>query len=139
MGAMPQLSMLQTCAARAGVQRVTWGLNPHPPEAQAVAATDAVSAPALYIDCANGVGAAPMAACLLGLGLGEQLLNTGGGGLNEDCGADFVQKELTPPASFAALPADARCSPWPCTLSPWPCTLSPSTERNDFIHLWTYD
>ena len=50
-----------------------------------------------------------MAACLLGLGLGEHLMNTGVGGLNEACGADFVQKELTPPAGFAALPADARC------------------------------
>lgn len=49
-----------------------------------------------------------MAECLAGLGLGEQLINTGGGGLNESCGADFVQKERRPPEGFAAVPVGAR-------------------------------
>ena len=55
------------------------------------------------------MGAAALAECLTGLGLREALINTGGGGLNESCGADYVQKERRPPQGFAAVPAGARC------------------------------
>jgi phosphoacetylglucosamine mutase len=66
--------------------------------------TGPVSAP-LAVDCANGIGASKLAALeceLAALGLQLQLINTGsggsGGGLNERCGADFVQKAQAPPA-----------------------------------------
>ena len=80
---------------------------------QAGATDGAASQPALYVDCANGVGAAAAVDCLRGLGLEERLFNTGDGGLNDGCGADFVQKEQRVPEGCPAAPADARHMPNP--------------------------
>lgn len=75
----------------------------------------------LYVDCANGVGAAALskaAARLSSKGptggpasLQLHLINDGApghGGLNKGCGADFVQKEKVAPAGFGSVPANAR-------------------------------
>lgn len=56
----------------------------------------------LHVDCANGVGALKlqqMVPQLQQLGLDLVLHNTGEGRLNHLCGADYVQKEQTYPAS----------------------------------------
>ena len=67
----------------------------------------------LHVDCANGVGAAQLAAAverLRSAGLTLKLHNTGGGDgrLNHGCGADFVQKERTAPTGFEGVEAGAR-------------------------------
>jgi len=74
--------------------------------------------PRLSIDCANGVGAIPLRAMVQRLqqaGLEVELLNTGGGPLNEGCGADFVKikqaapcgAELAPGRRFVSIDGDA--------------------------------
>ncbi|KAG1655668.1 hypothetical protein FOA52_011796 [Chlamydomonas sp. UWO 241] len=66
----------------------------------------------MHVDCANGVGTRMLQAAaprLAGLKLNLKLHNTGDGQLNHGCGADFVQKERVPPASFDALPPGTRC------------------------------
>ncbi len=65
----------------------------------------------LYIDCANGVGAAKLqqlVPLLQDVGLRLELLNTGAGRLNHLCGADFVQKDRKVPTEFERVPAGAR-------------------------------
>ena len=72
---------------------------------------------AIFVDCANGVGAPKLARLLdaareAGAPLPVELRNANsGGGLNEDVGADFVQKERALPkhGAFASLPANAKC------------------------------
>ncbi|KXZ56114.1 hypothetical protein GPECTOR_2g997 [Gonium pectorale] len=66
----------------------------------------------VYVDCANGVGAVqlqPLVPALAGVGVELRLRNTGGGQLNHQCGADFVQKDRKPPSDFEDVPAGARC------------------------------
>lgn len=68
----------------------------------------------LVVDCANGVGAAKLQvlADRLAPGMAAELRNTGiaeGRGLNESCGADFLQKERRLPAGFHDVPDGARC------------------------------
>lgn len=67
----------------------------------------------LTVDCANGVGAGKLKALAERLGgkLDMQLRNTGrdGGGLNDGCGADFVQKERAFPAGLDDRQNGARC------------------------------
>lgn len=65
------------------------------------------------MDCANGVGAAALDQLLQKLQgkLHMNLLNIAAGvsgGLNEGCGADFVQKERTAPRGFAVAEASGR-------------------------------
>jgi phosphoacetylglucosamine mutase len=72
----------------------------------------------LYVDCANGVGAAQLAVAAARLqasegGLQLHLVNQGGDagthcGLNHHCGADYVQKEQVAPHGFHTLPAASR-------------------------------
>eukprot|EP00198_Chlamydomonas_reinhardtii_P005014 XP_001694350.1 phosphoacetylglucosamine mutase [Chlamydomonas reinhardtii] len=76
----------------------------------------AAAADVVYVDCANGVGAAqlqPLVPALAGVGITLALRNTGSGAaaglLNSKCGADYVQKERLPPSDFADVPAGARC------------------------------
>ena len=75
----------------------------------------AAAADVVYVDCANGVGAAqlqPLVPALAGVGITLALRNTGSGAaaglLNSKCGADYVQKERLPPSDFADVPAGAR-------------------------------
>lgn len=66
----------------------------------------------LYMDCANGVGAAKMralAAHLADAGLAVDLRNTGEGVLNGGCGSDFLQKDRQLPAGFGGVAPGARC------------------------------
>ncbi|KAG2489988.1 hypothetical protein HYH03_011617 [Edaphochlamys debaryana] len=78
-------------------------------------ASTSESAPmVVYVDCANGVGAAqlkPVAEALAGRGIELRLRNTGAGGgqLNHRCGADFVQKDRLPPTEWEDVPDGARC------------------------------
>ena len=60
----------------------------------------------LCIDCANGVGAL----ALQQMELPWQLYNTGEGGLNDQCGADYVQKERAVPAGCSSIPESAQCA-----------------------------
>lgn len=64
------------------------------------------------MDCANGVGAAKLQvlADRLAPGLSAELRNTGAEGLNDGCGADFLQKERRLPAGFQDVPEGARCA-----------------------------
>ena len=64
------------------------------------------------MDCANGVGSEALhrlAAALEAIPGGKaaafdmQLVNTGGGQLNDACGADFVQKDRALPVGFESL------------------------------------
>ncbi|KAG2426457.1 hypothetical protein HXX76_011688 [Chlamydomonas incerta] len=78
--------------------------------------TTAAAPDVVYVDCANGVGAAqlqPLVPALAGVGITLALRNTGSGAaaglLNHTCGADYVQKERLPPSDFADVPAGARC------------------------------
>ncbi|EIE18707.1 intramolecular transferase [Coccomyxa subellipsoidea C-169] len=66
----------------------------------------------LIVDCANGVGAAKLQvlADRLAPGLSAELRNTGAEGLNDCCGADFLQKERRLPAGFQDVPEGARCA-----------------------------
>ena len=69
----------------------------------------------LIVDCANGVGAAKLQvlADRLTPGMAAELRNTGsadGSGLNDSCGADFIQKERWLPAGFHDVPDGARCT-----------------------------
>ena len=69
---------------------------------------------ALYMDCANGVGACKMAelAKLLaadGGGLVVHLRNTGEGVLNGGCGSDFLQTKRQLPDNFGDVAPGARC------------------------------
>ena len=61
-----------------------------------------MAAQALTVDCANGVGAEALKALSerIGAQLSVTLRNTGEGGLNEACGADYVQKERQFPAGL---------------------------------------
>ncbi|KAI8470507.1 MAG: phosphoacetylglucosamine mutase [Monoraphidium minutum] len=66
----------------------------------------------LYVDCANGVGGLKlrdMAPGLAALGLRMELVNTGDGRLNHNCGADHVQKEQAFPEGLQDVPEGARC------------------------------
>ena len=67
----------------------------------------------LTVDCANGVGAGKLKALAERLAgkLDVQLCNTGRGegGLNDGCGADFVQKERAFPAGLDDRQNGARC------------------------------
>ena len=70
----------------------------------------------IYVDCANGVGAAKLAALAAAAGdatLPLRLRNVEGapGSLNNRVGADYVQKEKAVPAEggFDALPPGAKC------------------------------
>ena len=64
----------------------------------------------VLVDCANGVGAPALQRLAAALqrkpspaaALRMRLVNKGGGGLNESCGADFVQKERSLPSGFQA-------------------------------------
>jgi len=60
----------------------------------------------LCIDCANGVGAR----ALRQMELPWQLYNTGEGGLNDQCGADHVQKERSVPTGCSSIPESALCA-----------------------------
>ncbi len=60
----------------------------------------------LCIDCANGVGAL----ALRQMELPWQLYNIGEGGLNDNCGADYVQKERAVPAGCSSIPKSALCA-----------------------------
>ena len=66
----------------------------------------------LIIDAANGVGAPKLAVAskrLSMLGLSIKLLNNGtAGGLNLNCGADFVQKEQACPTGFRSVIPGSR-------------------------------
>lgn len=67
---------------------------------------------ALYVDCANGVGAPKLAALagqLAPAGLTLELRNTGDGVLNGGCGSDFLQKDRQLPSQFEGVPPGARC------------------------------
>ena len=64
----------------------------------------------LCIDCANGVGAL----ALRQMALPWQLYNTGEGGLNDQCGADYVQKERAVPAGCSSIPESALCAKQIC-------------------------
>lgn len=66
----------------------------------------------LYVDCADGVGAHLLASIkykLVPMRLDLVLINTGMGILNEDCGADFVQKNSCLPKNFKSVPTGALC------------------------------
>lgn len=68
----------------------------------------------LIVDCANGVGAGKLQvlADRLAPGMAAELRNTSTeAGLNDACGADFLQKERRLPAGFQDVPAGARCAP----------------------------
>jgi phosphoacetylglucosamine mutase len=64
------------------------------------------TAPTLHVDCANGVGAAQLQLAATRLEAAEllkmRLINTGcaPGSLNNQCGADYVQKEVKAPQGF---------------------------------------
>ncbi len=68
------------------------------------------------VDCAGGVGGLKLGALAERLGplLPLDLRNAGGGGggggagLNDGCGADFVQKERAVPAGCQDVPSGAR-------------------------------
>ena len=64
----------------------------------------------LTVDCANGVGAAKLKALAERLSgdLDVSLRSTGDGGLNDDCGADYVQKEKRFPAGMEDCQDGAR-------------------------------
>ncbi|KAK9904678.1 hypothetical protein WJX75_000481 [Coccomyxa subellipsoidea] len=67
----------------------------------------------LIVDCANGVGAGKLQvlADRLAPGMAAELRNTSTeAGLNDACGADFLQKERRLPAGFQHVPAGARCA-----------------------------
>lgn len=96
--------------------------------------------PQVLVDCANGVGSAALQRLTASLqarggaaaALKLKLVNTGEGGLNDNCGADYVQKERSQPVNFqAALDATEaipRCSsPLPPPLEPFPF---PDHDRN---------
>ncbi|GIL79619.1 hypothetical protein Vretimale_12321 [Volvox reticuliferus] len=68
----------------------------------------------LVVDCANGVGAeqlGKLVPALESLGVEMQLRNTGRGGgqLNYQCGADFVQKDRLLPTEMNDVPVGSRC------------------------------
>uniref|UniRef100_A0A7S0WZQ3 Phosphoacetylglucosamine mutase n=1 Tax=Chlamydomonas leiostraca TaxID=1034604 RepID=A0A7S0WZQ3_9CHLO len=73
------------------------------------------AADTLYVDCANGVGAKQLAKAAERLsksGIKLVLINDGAPGhcgLNNKCGADYVQKEKVAPAGFESVPAGSRC------------------------------
>jgi hypothetical protein len=78
-------------------------------------ASNFVGSPAqgLIVDCANGVGAGKLQvlADRLAPGMAAELRNTSTeAGLNDACGADFLQKERRLPAGFQHVPAGARCA-----------------------------
>eukprot|EP00927_Polykrikos_kofoidii_P026870 TRINITY_DN23853_c0_g1_i1.p1 TRINITY_DN23853_c0_g1~~TRINITY_DN23853_c0_g1_i1.p1 ORF type:complete len:687 (+),score=135.35 TRINITY_DN23853_c0_g1_i1:124-2061(+) len=62
------------------------------------------------VDCANGVGAKVMSSAvpLLGERLQCRVVNSGDGGLNEGCGADFVKVQQKGPAGLADLAEGER-------------------------------
>ncbi|KAK9819340.1 hypothetical protein WJX74_007967 [Apatococcus lobatus] len=66
------------------------------------------------VDAANGVGASKLAVAskrLNLLGLSIKLLNDGkAGGLNSNCGADYVQKEQACPSGFRSVIPGSRCA-----------------------------
>jgi phosphoacetylglucosamine mutase len=65
----------------------------------------------LHVDCANGVGAAKLAALsplLAASGLQLQLHNTGGGVLNGGCGSDYVQKDKALPQELEGVGPGSR-------------------------------
>ncbi|KAK9805800.1 hypothetical protein WJX73_001329 [Symbiochloris irregularis] len=69
----------------------------------------------IIVDCANGVGANALQQLQekLGAKLRLKLFNTEvgvAGKLNADCGADFVQKERTGPASMTLAECSGRCA-----------------------------
>ena len=65
---------------------------------------------ALTVDCANGVGAEKLKALAERLSgkLDVTLRSTGEGGLNDGCGADYVQKERRFPAGMEDCQNGAR-------------------------------
>jgi phosphoacetylglucosamine mutase len=66
----------------------------------------------LYVDCADGVGAHALAFIkydLEPMRLQLELINVGKGVLNEDCGADYVQKNNCLPKNFENVPSGALC------------------------------
>ena len=69
----------------------------------------------LTVDAANGDGAPKLAVAtkrLSTLGLSIKLLNNGTtGGLNLNCGADFVQKEQACPTGFRSVIPGSRYAP----------------------------
>ncbi|CAK0783544.1 hypothetical protein CVIRNUC_006743 [Coccomyxa viridis] len=66
----------------------------------------------LTVDCANGVGAEKLKALAERLSgkLDVTLRSTGEGGLNDGCGADYVQKERRFPAGMEDCQNGARCA-----------------------------
>lgn len=85
------------------------------------------------MDAANGVGAPMLAEAskrLKMLGLSLKLLNDGAaGGLNLNCGADFVQKEQACPTGFERVIPGSRCvSIFLADLLPYPMVLGKGTR-----------
>jgi phosphoacetylglucosamine mutase len=88
----------------AGLEALACGV---PPETDSAAARVQQH---LWLDCANGVGAAAAAALashagLARAGLALTLYNTQRAGLNARCGADYVQKARSPPDGLPTLHA----------------------------------
>ena len=77
------------------------------------AANNSRAKQALTVDCANGVGAEALKALsdCVGSQLSATLRNTGGGGLNDACGADYVQKERRFPVCLDDRQHGARWRP----------------------------
>ena len=80
----------------------------------------------LTVDCANGVGAAKLKALAEGLSgeLDVCLRSTGEGGLNDGCGADYVQKGRRFPAGMEDCQDGARSA----TASEKSCSTGPASN-----------
>ena len=76
----------------------------------------------LTVDCANGVGAEKLKALAerLSGSLDVCLRSTGDGGLNDGCGADYVQKERRFPAGMEDCQDGARSATASQRLLEWP-------------------
>lgn len=66
----------------------------------------------LHVDCANGVGSLRLQELqpeLSKMGVDLVLYNTGGGMLNHECGADFVEKQNTFPCGMSNIENFTQC------------------------------
>lgn len=66
----------------------------------------------LYIDCSDGIGGLRFADFNKYLGFNLKLINSGTGDkvyLNDQCGAEFVQKQRKQPRNFEEVPDGEKC------------------------------